>query len=443
MELNDAVCDAARRSRDARFDGRFFIAVTTTRVYCRPVCPVPAPKDEHIRYFPTAAAAEAAGYRPCLRCRPEASPGTPAWSGTSAVVSRSLRLIGDGALDTTDVERFAAAMGVTARHLRRLFLRHLGATPTAIALTRRLHFAKKLVDETSLPFEQVAYAAGFGSVRRFNSEIRRVYSRTPTQLRQLAGKRAESIEHERYQFRLAYRPPYDWDAIIEILRANAIPGVEHVDRTRYRRTIAIGEHTGEIEVRPDAGFALALDIRFGDPKQLLVIVERVRRMFDLGADPAAIGEQLGADPLLAPRLEHHPGIRVPGAWEAGELATLALAGGRATARIVELFGTRTASGAMVFPSPAQLAAAPLERTGITPRTAELIKRFDPHALDELPAATAQYLAMRALGEPDAFPASDPTLRRALGDRTPRDVERLSEAWRPWRAYAAMLLWSSP
>ena len=433
MELPRSICDAARRSRDARFDGRFFIAVTSTGVYCRSICPARSAKDEHVEYYASAAAAEAAGFRPCLRCRPEASPGTPAWLGTSALVSRALRLIGEGALDDGGLDRLAERLGVTARHVRRLFLRHLGATPLDVAVTRRLHFAKKLVDETSLPFEQVAFAAGFGSVRRFNSEIRRVYARTPTQLRRLAGKRDVGGERERYQFRLAYRPPYDWPALVDALRAWAIPGVEHVDRAHYRRAIAIGEHAGEIEVRPEAGFTLALEIRFGDPKQLLAIVERVRRMFDLGADPAPIADQLGADPLLGERLQRHPGIRVPGAWDAGELATLALAGRRATERIVALFGTCSA---------ARLRDAPLERSGITRARAELIRRFEPAALDALPRAVAPYFAMRALGEPDAFPAADPTLRRATGDRSARELERRSEAWRPWRAYAAMLLWSS-
>src|SRR5438876_326459 len=186
VDLDRRLWDRARRSRDARFDGRFFIAITSTRIYCRPICPSPTAKDEHVRYFPTAAAAEAAGFRPCLRCRPEASPGTPAWFGTSSIVSRALRLIGDGALDRENVDRLAERLGVTARHLRRLFLQHLGATPIDVALTRRVHFAKKLLDETQLPLSEVAFASGFGSVRRFNGQIRRTYQRTPTALRRLA-----------------------------------------------------------------------------------------------------------------------------------------------------------------------------------------------------------------------------------------------------------------
>ncbi|MGH9332895.1 MAG: bifunctional transcriptional activator/DNA repair enzyme AdaA, partial [Vicinamibacteria bacterium] len=314
MDLDRQACDRARRSRDARFDGRFFIGVTTTRVYCRPICPARAPKDEHVRYFPSAAAAEAAGFRPCLRCRPEASPGTPAWLGTSGLVSRALRLIGEGALDEDGVDRLAERLGVTARHMRRLFLQHLGATPLDVALTRRVHFAKKLLDETSLAVHDVALASGFGSVRRFNSQIRRIYSRTPTELRRLARKRVPS-DPECYRFRLAYRPPYDWEAVLAFLGARALPGVESVDGSGYGRTISIEGKSGVIAVsRHPSAPALYLDVRFPDPRALLLIAERVRRVFDLGADPIVISEHLRADPLLGPLLARHPGIRVPGAW---------------------------------------------------------------------------------------------------------------------------------
>jgi AraC family transcriptional regulator of adaptative response / DNA-3-methyladenine glycosylase II len=201
VELDRRVCDRARKSRDARFDGKFFIAVTSTRIYCRPICPARSPKDENIRYYATAAAAEAAGFRPCLRCRPEASPGTPAWFGTSSVVSRALQLIRDGALDRDGVDALADRLGVTARHLRRLFVQHLGAAPLEVALTRRVHFAKKLLDETHLPIAQIAFAAGFGSLRRFNGEIRRTFSRTPTELRRRQKKL--TADPDCYRFRLA------------------------------------------------------------------------------------------------------------------------------------------------------------------------------------------------------------------------------------------------
>ena len=473
MELDRLVCDRARRSRDARFDGRFFIGVTSTRVYCRPICPARAPKDENVRYYPTAAAAEAAGYRPCLRCRPESSPGTPAWLGTSAVVSRALRLIAEGELDGGNVEDLAGKLGVTARHLRRLFLAHLGATPLGVALTRRAHFAKKLLDETSLPMPAVAAAAGFGSVRRFNGHMRRTYSRTPTALRRLVRHRGETTA-ERYRFRLTYRPPYDWEAVVAFLTGRATPGVEIVEHGCYRRTIAIDGRVGVIEIsHADQGFALRLDVRFPDPRALLSIVERVRRIFDLGADPAVIGEHLGADALLSTALARHPGIRTPGAWDGFELAVRAVLGQQVSVRaattlagrIAERFGAPVAAApglTRLFPTPDRLAAVPLENVGVMPSRAHTIRTLarqvaegtivfrgcgDPErataALRNVPGIgdwTAEYIAMRAFGEPDAFLRGDLVLRRVAGNCTARALEIRAEAWRPWRAYAVMLMW---
>jgi AraC family transcriptional regulator of adaptative response / DNA-3-methyladenine glycosylase II len=475
MTLDQRVCDRARRSRDPRFDGRFFIAVTTTGVYCRPICPARAPNDEHVRYFPTAAAAEAAGFRPCLRCRPESSPGTPAWLGTSSVVSRGLRLIADGALDEEGVERLADRLGVTARHLRRLFLQHLGATPLDVALTRRAHFAKKLLDETSLSVSAVAFAAGFGSVRRFNGQMRRTYKRTPTELRKRARQSAAS-DRESYRFRLAYRPPYDWDAMLAFLGARATPGVEVVDRSHYRRTITVNGQHGAIGVSPlDGVAALDVEVPFPDPQALLSIVERVRRIFDLAADPAVIADHLPADRLLREPLLAHPGIRTPGAWDGFELAVRAILGQQISVRaattlagrIALTWGAAFAGGApldRLFPTPTQLAVADLERVGVMPARAATIRAFaraikdgaivlDARAdgraavasLTTLPGIgvwTAEYIAMRALGEPDAFPSGDLVLRRVTGNLSARALDRRSEAWRPWRAYAVMLLWQA-
>jgi AraC family transcriptional regulator of adaptative response / DNA-3-methyladenine glycosylase II len=473
MTLDALACDRARRSHDARFDGRFFIAVTTTRIYCRPICPARAPKDEHVRYFPTAAAAEAAGFRPCLRCRPESSPGTPAWLGTSGVVSRGLRLIAEGALDGGDVEALAARLGVTGRHLRRLFVEHLGATPLGVALTRRAHFAKKLLDETSLPMADEAEAAGFGSVRRFNGHMRRTYARTPTALRRLARQRAEA-GGDRYRLRLTYRPPYDWNAVLAFLAARATPGVERVDEGRYRRTIELNGRAGVVEVSQAAGgCALALDVRFPETRALLTIVEGVRRVFDLGADPAVIAEHLGTDALLAPVLARHAGLRTPGAWDGFEIAVRAVLGQQVSVRAATTLAGRVASqfGAAVelgdgltrlFPPPDRLAAAPLERLGIIASRAQTIRTLsrlvvdgaisfrgcgDPvriaTALQEIPGIgrwTAEYIAMRAFGEPDAFLSGDLVLRRIAGNCTPRALDAKAESWRPWRAYAVMLMW---
>ena len=457
ISLDRAACDRARKSRDARFDGRFFIAVTSTGIYCRPICPARSPRDSNIRYYPTAAAAQAAGFRPCLRCRPEASPGTPAWHGTSSLVSRALRLIAEGALDRESVDRFADRLGVTSRHLRRLFVQHLGATPIDVALTRRVHSAKKLLDETRLPLAQVAIAAGFGSLRRFNGEMRRTYARTPTQLRRLA--RAPIDEDGCYRFRLAYRPPYDWEAMIGFLAARATPGIESIDRACYRRAIRIGDDAGSISVSPIAGaHALLLEVRFPNPHALLAIVERVKRMFDVAADPAAIVSQLSADRLLKRACAAHPGIRVPGAWDPFEVAVRAILGQQVSVAAATTIAGRVATRWGM--TTAALADAPLEEAGIIRTRATTIRTlarevrngtllFDgPSIIAALRAIggigdwTAQYIAMRALNDPDAFPAGDLVLRRMAGDCSARELDARSEAWRPWRAYAVMLLWQA-
>jgi AraC family transcriptional regulator of adaptative response / DNA-3-methyladenine glycosylase II len=317
MVLDRLACDRARRSRDPRFDGRFFIGVTTTRIYCRPICPVRAPKDENVRYFPTAAAAEAAGFRPCLRCRPETAPGSPAWNGTSAIVSRALRLIAEGALDGEGVERLAERLGVTARHLRRLFQQHLGATPRGIADSRRVHFARRLLDETSLGAREIAIASGFGSVRRFNARIRETFRRTPTELRRRRELGVSS--RDCYRFRLGFRPPYDWPGMLRFLGAHAVPGVESVTSSTYRRAISVDGKRGSIEVSlGESARWLDLTVRFPETRALLRIVERTRRLFDVDADPAGIEEHLRSDPLLRGPLAEHRGIRVPGGWEPGE-----------------------------------------------------------------------------------------------------------------------------
>jgi AraC family transcriptional regulator, regulatory protein of adaptative response / DNA-3-methyladenine glycosylase II len=449
--------DRARLARDPRFDGRFFIGVTSTGIYCRPICPAPSPKQKNIRYYPSAAAAAEAGFRPCLRCRPEASPGTPAWLGASSSVSRALKLIGESALDDGGVDQLADRLGIGSRHLRRLFLRYLGATPVAVAQTRRVHFAKKLIDETSLSMTQVAMASGFGSVRRFNATFQKLYGRTPRELR---NGHARTADAGVYTFRLGYRPPYDWESLIEFLAARAIPGVEFATPVEYRRTISLDGRAGEITVSQVAGkHALELQIRYPDPAPLFRIVERVRRIFDIGADPAEIARGLKRDPHLKPLIRARPGMRVPGCWDPFEMSVRAILGQQVSVkgastmagRVAEKFG-EPYEAARIFPPAATLAEADLTTVGVTGARArtiqELARRvangetlFDASQdvesfearLTELPGIgpwTAQYIAMR-LGEPDAFPAGDLHLRRA-------GLE--SEAWRPWRAYAAFYIW---
>ncbi len=473
MALDWKVCSRARLSRDPRFDGKFYIGVIGSGVYCRPICPAPTAKEKNVRYFPTAAAAAEAGFRPCLRCRPESCPGTPAWLGTSNTVSRALRLIGESGLEDGGVELLAERLGVGARHLRRLFVRHLGATPMAVAHTRRLHFAKKLIDESNLPMNQVAIASGFGSVRRFNAGIHKVYHRTPTQIRRLARQRTVQADNQ-YLFRLHFRPPYHWQGMLDFLAPRATPGVEQVEGATYRRTISMNGLDGYFEVSLDpARDALLVRIDFPDPRALFRIVERIRAMFDLNADWASIVKTLRHDPALASSVQADPGVRVPGSWNGFELAVRAILGQQVTVkgatslagRIANSFGKPFAgpSGLThLFPSAETLANAKLGSIGLTGARTETIRglaravsggkiKFEGvvdtedflRRLCEIPGIgnwTAQYVAMRALGEPDAFPSSDLGLLRALSLNSSRELEERSEPWRPWRAYAAMYLW---
>jgi len=462
FELDWRVCARARVTRDPRFDGKFFIGVRGSGVYCRSICPAPTAKEKNCRYFATAAAAAEAGYRPCLRCRPESSPGTPAWLGTSTTVSRALRIISQSGLEEGGVEGLAGRLGVGGRHLRRLFLKHLGATPNAVAQTRRVHFAKKLIDETNLPMTELAIAAGYGSVRRFNAAIRNIYHRTPTQIRAIARQKTALPENQ-YLFRLRYRPPYDWRRMLAFLAACATPGVETVEQTSYRRTISLRGSDGSFEISHDPNEpALNARIQFGDPRALIFIVERIRALFDLNADWSRIASRLANDPLLAPRLTANPGLRVPGCWSGFELAVCAIIGRKTeprdgaelAGRLARIFGRPLVAGGgltHLFPEPAALARADLSRAGVPAGRAASIQalalavcdselRFEGNAdspaflarLRALPGIderTAQYVAMRTLGEPDAFPCDDEKLRIR------------SDSWLPWRAYAAMYLWA--
>ena len=479
MELDADACYRALSTRDRRFDGRFFTGVRSTGIYCRPICPAPRPRRENCVFLACAAAAETAGFRPCLRCRPEASPGTPAWLGTSATVSRALRLIGDGALDEDGVPELAARLGIGERHLRRLFLAHLGATPLAVASTRRVFFARRLLDETRLPIAQVALASGFTSVRRFNEAMRAAFRATPSALRRASSAASAGSD---LTLRLPYRPPLPWASLLGFLAPRCTPGVEEVVGDAYRRSFELAGAQGAVEVRPVAGRDhLLARIRLAGPAPLIRIAERLRSLFDLGADPAAIEPALRSDPRLARHLAAHPGVRVPGSFDGFELAVRVILGQqvsvaaatRLAGRLAEQYGTPLRVAAWpdsslcrVFPAPAALQGVDA-RSARLPRTRAaaiqaLARAVDGgelaldgsrdletsvRALAALPGIgewTAQVVAMRALREPDAFPAGDLGLRRALGPAgrlaTPARVRELSLPWRPWRAYAAALLW---
>ena len=487
MQTNK-VFERARLSRDARFDGQFFVGVRTTGIYCRPICPANSPKSENITFYPTAAAAGEAGYRPCLRCRPECAPGTPAWHGTSTTVRRGLRLIANGALDDGNIEQLAERLGVTSRHLRRLFTNHLGASPLAVAHTQRLHFAKRLIDQTNLPMQEIAVASGYGSVRRFNDAFRNTYKRSPRDLRRTDRGDTPSGEFSSLRVRLNYRRPFDWSQLTDFLGGRAIPGVEALLDDRYFRTVIVDGQVGIVEVGHNSDeYGLDLSLHGINTASLFPVVQRVREIFDLDAPMSDIGTVLGADSELRARFKANPGIRVPGAWDGFELTVRAILGQQVSVkaattlsgRIAERYGepvradiadaVRKTGLERLFPTPDRLVRARFNNIGLVTARADTIRRIaravvdgelsfessqDPdefcNALGSIKGIgdwTAQYVAMRVLKNPDAFPASDLGLLRAFDrpgqDRLrPKDLAAMSEAWRPWRAYAALLLWSS-
>ncbi|MEJ0042437.1 MAG: AlkA N-terminal domain-containing protein [Rhizomicrobium sp.] len=371
------VCYRAIATRDARFDGRLFVGVKTTGIYCRPICPARTPKRENVTFWPSAAAAQEAGFRPCLRCRPEISPDAAAWRGTSNTVSRALALIAEGAHDGGDagIASLCERLGVGERQLRRLFDKHLGAPPIAVAQTRRVLFAKQLIQETRLPMGAIAEASGFGSIRRFNDAFRKLYRRSPSQLRRQSGG-APALST--VTLRLGYRAPYDWDRILAFLGARSIAGVELIEKNCYRRTIEIDGAFGSIAVEPGRN-CLAATIRFPHVAALLAIVARLRRLFDLDADIAAIGAHLAGDSALAPLIARRPGLRTPGAWDGFELAVRAILGQQITVvgarrlavKLVARAGSDIApeaSGderlARVFPSARRMAKSDLSALGM-------------------------------------------------------------------------------
>ncbi|MFC3545305.1 MULTISPECIES: AlkA N-terminal domain-containing protein [Nonomuraea] len=469
LELDFDACYRAVSARDARFDGRFYTAVKTTRIYCRPICPARTPAARNVRFYRHAASAEAAGYRPCKRCRPELSPGDPGWDTRGDLIGRALRLIDDGAADEDGVAGLARRLHITERHLHRLFVAELGAGPLAVARTRRLLLAKQLLTETALPVTDVAFAAGFGSVRQFNATMRETYGFTPSELRATAGgwarvsapvPTADPVPGAAsLRLRLHRREPYEVAGVFGFLAARAVPGLEAADATAYSRnmpggTITLTAHPGH----------LALDVTVDDTRQLARIVARCRRLLDLDADPEAIRDALGRT-SLAPLVEARPGLRVPGTFDGFELAVRAVVGQQ-----ISVAGARTLLGRVVaragsdgrlFPTAAELLDADLTGLGLTGRRVTTLKELaarvagglidldgaqEPaEAVKELLAVpgigpwTAGYIALRALRDPDAWPTGDLVLDRRMAELgIPKDH---LERWRPWRAYAALHLWS--
>ena len=458
-------CYRAVSSRDTRFDGRFVTAVRTTGIYCRPSCPAQTPRRENVRFFPRAAAAAAAGFRACKRCRPDAAPGSRDWDVRADLAARALRGIESGVVDTDGVPGLARRLAVSERHLHRTLVREIGVGPLALARTRRAQTARMLIEHTSLPLTTVAFSAGFASVRQFNDVMREEFGAPPSELRRAPAAVGDATGS--LTLRLAMRRPYADAPLMQWLAARAVPGVEDVSDEGYRRVI--GGAVVEVTPRAEDGHVVArIDIddvgRVGD------LVARVRRLFDLDADPASVDHVLGADALLAPSVARRPGLRVPGAVDGFELVVRAVLGQQVSVAAARTFAGRltqqcgsaleTPRGPLThsFPTAEQVAASDLSGLGLTSARVATLRAvaeavcnglsLEPTAdrdstraaLLALPGIgpwTVDYVAMRALGDPDAFPADDLVLRKVLGT----SAAAAAEAWRPWRAYAAMHVWA--
>ena len=474
-------CYRAFEMGDARFDGHVYAGIMTTGIYCRPICATRTPRRKNVEFFASAAAAQKAGYHPCLRCRPELSPAPGAHAGLPGVVARAFALIAEGALDSDGLSSLARRLAVSERWLRRLCIEHLGAPPHEIAQTRRVLFAKQLLHDTCLSMADVAMASGFGSIRRFNSTFQSLFSKPPHMLRREWVNGVERGEGNWIKIHLGFRPPLDWNYFLDFHRARAISGVECVDGACYRRVIRIDDQIGVVAIELGDGNHLRATIRFPLVTALPNIVQRLRNAFDLDADPMMIREHLIADPTLQHHVRARPGLRVAGNWDSFELAVRAVLGQQISVaaarklagRLVERWGD--SSGIedepelrFAFPTPAQLADVDVTSLGMPGRRGAAISRLAQAVLTNpdflkrdstleeglsrlkaLPGFgdwTSHYVAMRAMREPDAFPASDIGLLRSLEDEdghrpTPDELTARSEPWRPWRAYAAQYLWA--
>jgi AraC family transcriptional regulator of adaptative response / DNA-3-methyladenine glycosylase II len=473
MNLDSNACFLAVRARDRRFDGRFFVAISSTGIYCRPICPVRPVKRENMRFYSSAAACEGAGFRPCLRCRPERAPGLAPMDATSRLIGAAIAGMEEHALSSAGVGDLAASLGVSDRHLRRVTEAELGVSPIELAQTQRLLLAKRLLKETRLSQTEIAFASGFGSVRRFNALFKSRYGLSPRAIR---GK---GIDTGSLSVQLEFRPPFAWDALLAYLRMRAIPGVEMADATHYRRTVCIGESQGWIAVSMhETGSALNLELAPSLTPVIGAVIARVKHLFDLGALPDSVGSLLLKDPLLAPTVRRLPGLRVAGAFDGFELAVRTVLGQQVSikgattiaGRWAAAFGTRIETPfpqlTQVSPSAQRmlevahepiaalgmvgararclvgLARAVAERRVVLSLASNVEEQIE--ALMRLPGIgpwTANYIAMRALHWPDAFPTGDLMLMRAA-QATKKQLQDKAKAWQPWRAYAAHYLWQS-
>ncbi|MGB8196241.1 MAG: AlkA N-terminal domain-containing protein [Acidimicrobiales bacterium] len=469
-------CYLAVQSRDPRFDGWFFTAVTSTHIYCRPSCPAQTPMSKNVRFYPSAAAAQLAGFRACKRCRPDASPGSPEWNSRADVAARAMRLIGDGVVDREGVHGLARQIGYSVRQLERVLQNEIGAGPIAIARAQRAQTARILIETTGLAMTDVAFAAGFSSVRQFNDTVQAVYASSPTMLRTRAkGSRADAEASTAIVLRLPFRQPLCPDNLFGHLAATAVPGVEEVRGTTYRRTLRLTHGPGVVELTPTPDYVSCRAV-LSDMRDLTTTIARSRWLLDLDADPVAVDRHLSSDRLLAPLVVKAPGRRVPRCVDGAEMALRAVLGQQVSTAAAQTHAGRlvTQHGELVsdpggalthlFPLPSALIDAELAVPARRRDTfAALVRALDDGTLslgpgsdrDETTAAlsaiagigpwTRQVIAMRALGDPDAFPESDLGVRHAaelLGlASSPAALLDRSQQWRPWRAYAVQYLWA--
>ena len=482
MNQDGAALYSAYVSRDPRFDGVFYVGVTSTGIYCRPVCTARTPKPANCRFFGSAEAAEKERFRPCLRCRPELAPGSAPVDDAHRIAGMIARRIEEGAVDDGGgLERIAAQFGWSSRQIRRILQKELGVSPMELVLTRRLLLAKQLLTETTLAITEVAFASGFASLRRFNDAFSGRYGMPPSRFRKAAESGVEQgASPDTFTLQLTYRPPFDWAGMLRFLSARALQGVERVDGDAYLRTARLGLHTGWIHVRhaPEKR-ALLVELTHSLTPVLPALLGRLRNLFDLSARPDVIAAQLGQDALLADAVSRNPGLRVPGAFDGFELAVRAVLGqqitvggatrlaGRLVATFDESIETPHPGLNRLCPTPRRIAAAAVEELsalGVTQVRARSIIDLageivsgrltleagaDPErtiaqlvALPGIGAWTAQYVALRALRWPDAFPKEDVVLRKRLGGVSAARAEALSQPWRPWRGYATLHLWRS-
>lgn len=467
-------------ARDPRFDGVFFIGVTSTGIYCRPVCTAKTPKPANCRFFESAATAEKANFRPCLRCRPELAPGNAPVDDAHRIAALIAQRIDEGVLDDgAGIEKIAAQFGWSSRQIRRMVSKELGVSPIELVLTRRLLLAKQLLTETTLPIIDVAFASGFSSVRRFNDAFGARYGMPPTRFRKATNDAGVAANpSDTFTLQLGYRPPFDWPRMLHFLGARAMDGVESVEGDAYVRTVRLGAHTGWIRVRnAPKKRALLVELTHSLTPVLPALLGRLRHVFDVSARPDIIDAQLAQDPLLADAIVRRPGLRVPGAFDGFELAVRAILGQQVTVRAATTIAGRFAAAfgdaidtphaglSHLAPSSQCVASATVDevaRVGIIQTRARSIialaqemesgrLRLEPGAPPEATIAqlvalpgiggwTAHYIAMRALRWPDAFPKEDIALRNALGGVTAARAEELSQQWRPWRSYVMLHLW---